>query len=84
MPTTTLRKVGGSVMMTVPPALLEELHLSAGVTVSLDVQDGRLIVQSSRPRYTVEELLEGYDPKVHRTDEDQEWLDSPPVGRELI
>ena len=84
MQTTTLRKVGGSVMMTVPAALLEQLHLCAGAAVCLDMQDGRLIVQSSRPRYTVEELLEGYDPEVHRTEEDRKWLESPPVGRELI
>lgn len=71
-------------MMTVPAALLEQLHLSAGAAVNLDVQDGRLIVESSRPKYTVEELLEGYDPEVHRTAEDEQWLNSPSVGRELI
>ncbi len=30
MHTTNLRKVGGSVMLTVPPALLDILHLQAG------------------------------------------------------
>ncbi|SEJ02047.1 antitoxin ChpS, partial [Nitrosomonas eutropha] len=30
MHTTNLRKVGGSIMLAVPPALLDVLHLSAG------------------------------------------------------
>lgn len=30
MHTTCLRKVGGSVMLAVPPAILEMLHLQAG------------------------------------------------------
>ncbi|WP_443080755.1 AbrB/MazE/SpoVT family DNA-binding domain-containing protein [Thiocapsa imhoffii] len=30
---TTLRKVGGSVMLAIPPAILDLLHLRAGATV---------------------------------------------------
>lgn len=37
MHTTSLRKVGGSVMLAVPPAFLDQLHLHAGVTVGLAV-----------------------------------------------
>jgi antitoxin ChpS len=33
MHTTILRKVGGSVMLAVPPAILEILRLKAGATV---------------------------------------------------
>ena len=53
---TTLRKVGGSVMLSVPPALLSELGLAAGATVGLRVSDGRLLVEKRRPRYTLEQL----------------------------
>ena len=35
MHTTNLRKVGGSVMLAVPPAFLDQLHLQAGVMVGL-------------------------------------------------
>ncbi len=42
---TSLRKVGGSVMMAVPPAMLEMLHLSAGATVGVSVEAGRLVVE---------------------------------------
>ena len=45
MHTTNLRKVGGSVMLAVPPAVLDMLHLRAGATVALLVDSGRLIVE---------------------------------------
>ena len=37
MHTTNLRKVGGSIMLAVPPAFLDQLHLQAGATVGLAV-----------------------------------------------
>jgi antitoxin component of MazEF toxin-antitoxin module len=37
MHTTNLRKVGGSVMLAVPRAILDLLHLEAGATVGLAV-----------------------------------------------
>ena len=58
MHTTTLRKVGGSVMLAVPTAFLAQLRLQAGATVGVAVADGRLIVDPRpRPRYTLAELL---------------------------
>ena len=84
MQTTMLRKVGGSVMMTLPPAILEQLHLQAGATVGFETEGDRLIVKPTRPRYTLEELLAQCDPDAPMSDEEREWLNSPPVGRELI
>jgi len=85
MHTTNLRKVGGSVMLAVPPALLDILELRPGAKVGLAVQGGRLVVEPrQRPRYTLEELLAQCNPKAPRSKEDREWFDSKPVGRELI
>jgi antitoxin ChpS len=85
MHTTNLRKVGGSIMLAVPPAILELLQLRAGATVGVSVDAGRLVVEPSpKPRYTLEELLEGSDYSGPRSAEEQEWLDSPAVGRELL
>jgi antitoxin ChpS len=72
-------------MLTLPPAVLEALELSVGAKVGLEVADGRLVVKPrKRPRYTVEELLAASDYSQPRTAEEQEWLSSPPVGRELL
>ena len=85
MHTTSLRKVGGSVMLAVPPALLDALQLRPGSKVGLAVQNGRLVVEPrQRPRYTLDELLAQCNPKAPRSKEDREWLDSKPVGHELI
>ena len=85
MHTTNLRKVGGSVMLAVPRALLDVLNLRAGAKVGLAVRSGRLVVDPRpRPRYTLEELLAECNPKAPQSDEDREWLDDRPVGGELI
>ena len=85
MHTTNLRKVGGSVMLTVPPALLDVLHLSVGAKVGLTVDNGRLVVEpKARPRYTLEELLAQCDAAAEQNTEDREWLHARPVGSELL
>jgi antitoxin ChpS len=85
MHTTNLRKVGGSVMLAVPPALLEILDLQPGVKVGIAVESGRLVVEPRpRRRYTLAHLLAQCNPKARRSKSEREWLDSKPVGRELI
>ncbi|ACM37514.1 MULTISPECIES: AbrB/MazE/SpoVT family DNA-binding domain-containing protein [Rhizobium/Agrobacterium group] len=85
MHTANLRKVGGSVMVAVPPALLDVLHLSAGATVSMAVDNGRLVIEpQARPRYTLEELLSQCDGSAEVSADDREWLDGGPVGGELM
>ena len=86
---TNLRKVGGSVMLAVPPALLNVLQLQPGAKVGIAVQSGRLVVEPRpRPRYTLDELLSQCNPKARRSKQaskqEREWLHSKPVGGELI
>jgi antitoxin ChpS len=85
MRTTSLRKVGGSVMLAVPPALLDVLGLGPGAKVGIAVESGRLVVQPERRRrYTLHEILAKCDPKGRRNKRDREWLEGPPAGSELI
>jgi antitoxin ChpS len=85
MHTTNLRKVGGSIMLAVPPALLDLLRLRPGVKVGIAVESGQLVVKPhQRPRYTLDELLAQCDPKSARSKEDREWLRGKRVGGELI
>ena len=85
MHTTNLRKVGGSVMLTVPPAILELLHLKAGASVAVSVDGGRLVVEANaRPRYTLEALLAASDYSQPLSREEREWIDAPAAGRELL
>ena len=83
--TATLRTVGGSVMMAIPKPLLESLGVAANAKLDLTVEDGKLVaVPRARPKYTLEELMAQCDLSAPWTDEEREWLDSPPVGREVI
>ena len=85
MYTTTLRKVGGSIMMAVPPAFLDMLHIGAGAMVGVEIDHGRLVVEPQlRPRYTLNELLAQCDAFAPMSDEDHTWLDAGPVGSELL
>jgi antitoxin ChpS len=83
--TTKLRKVGGSIMLAVPPTLIEMLRLQPGAKVGIAVESGRLVVEpQKRPRYTLKELIAQCDPKARLTKEDREWLNSKPVGGEIL
>lgn len=80
-----LRKVGGSIMLAVPPAILELLQLRAGATVGVSVEGGRLVVQPRpQPRYTVAELLAVSDYSQPQPPEEREWIEAPAVGREPL
>ena len=85
MHTTSLRKVGGSVMLAVPPALLDLLELEVGAKVDIGVEDDRLIVAPrKRPSYSLEELLAQCDEAAALSDEDRAWIEAQPVGNELL
>lgn len=85
MLTTNLRRVGGSTMFAVPAEILKMLHLQAGDTVSVVVENGRLVVEPRRrSRYTLSELLADSDYSQPPSAEEREWLDAEAVGRELL
>ena len=85
MYTARLRKVGGSVMLAVPPAILELLHLRAGAQVSVAVNGQRLVIEPKPvPSYSLDELLTQCDAAAEMTAEEQQWLDARPTGSELL
>ncbi|MBX9573039.1 MAG: AbrB/MazE/SpoVT family DNA-binding domain-containing protein [Candidatus Obscuribacterales bacterium] len=85
MHTTNLRKVGGSIMLSVPPALLEQLHLQAGSTVTISLDGNKLVIESSpKPRYSLAELLASSDYSEEQPESEREWADTSNAGRELI
>jgi antitoxin ChpS len=85
MYTVNLRKVGGSVMLALPPALLDMLHLQAGKTVGLLVKNDDLIVKRDiKPSYSLKELLLECNDSVETKKKDHDWLNNKPVGNELI
>ncbi|EOL8945493.1 antitoxin [Cronobacter dublinensis] len=83
--TTRLKKVGGSIMLAVPPAVLKTLGLSTDSEVGMTIDNGCLIIEpQKRPRYSLDELLAQCDPHAGMSDEDREWIDTPAVGKEIL
>ncbi|MEQ1949415.1 MAG: antitoxin [Bryobacteraceae bacterium] len=87
---TNLRKVGGSVMLAVPPALLDILDLQPGAKVGVTVVDGRLVVEPKpRPGYRLADLLAMCSAapkksKTRRSKAERDWVSGKPAGAELI
>jgi antitoxin ChpS len=85
MYTTNLRKVGGSIMLAIPPAILDVLSLRAGATVGLAVDHNHLVVDPTlRPHYSLDDLLAQCDASAEISEEDRVWVNSKPVGGELL
>ena len=72
MITATLRKWGGSVALPIPKKLLSLASLAAGNEVTLDVQDGKIVIEASKPQFTLSQLMPGN--KALKLPRDDEWL----------
>lgn len=82
---TRLKKVGGSIMLAVPPAVLKALELSTDSEVGMTIDNGCLIIEpQKRPHYSLEELLAQCGPHAEMSEEDREWIDAPAVGKEIL
>lgn len=83
MTTATLRRSGGSLIMTIPTTFVEQNHLSAGDSVDVNIDGARMTVEPkrrTRKRYTLEQLLAEMPEGLPRL---PEWENMPPVGKEI-
>lgn len=85
MHTAKLRKVGGSVMVAIPPALLQELSLLPHAEVGVAMENGRIVIDP-RPgkRYTLAELLAACDADAPPPGDGDDWTRDDAVGEELL
>jgi antitoxin ChpS len=86
MATATLRRVGGSVMVAVPPDYLARTGLGPDKTVTWVIDGSSLVLRpaAARLRYTLAELLAECEKSKPRRRSDSEWTAGRAVGRELI
>lgn len=81
MSNAALRKAGGSVMVTLPPAYLKQHGLSAGSVVELKVSGRQLVVTPGTKRLTLTDILAAA-PKNARKQRVVGWDEMPPAGGE--
>jgi antitoxin ChpS len=82
MAITSLRRAGGSVMLTLPPLYLKETGLSAGSSVSVEIKGDVLAVRPARPRLSLQDVIKG-TPKATAALRAKEWDELAPAGHEL-
>jgi antitoxin ChpS len=79
----TLRRAGGSLVMTVPKAFIEQNHLQEGSQVELSLEGNRMTIDApTKKRYKLEDLMAempaGQLPMV------EGWDELTPVGQETF
>ncbi|PKH00414.1 AbrB family transcriptional regulator [Paraglaciecola sp. MB-3u-78] len=81
-----IRKIGNSKGAVFPAPLIKELGVDSGEILQANVVDGRLVIEKmNKPEYSLDELLVKCEPSAMALDEDAiQWLNSAPVGKELI
>ena len=76
----TLRKAGGSLVMTVPKVFIEQNGLSEGSRVELHFQGKKMTVEAPiRPRYKLTDLMAEMPEGLPRA---EGWEEMPSVGLE--
>jgi antitoxin component of MazEF toxin-antitoxin module len=81
MRTLSLRKSGGSLIMTIPQAYTEQNDIKAGAEMAVEIIGDSLIIKPVRQRkYTLDQILAETPAGLHHQ---QDWLEKKPVGHEL-
>ena len=83
MTTVTVRQSGGAEIVSIPKAIGKALGLHVGSELNLSIVDNRIVLDPVVKKTSLEELLAGSPRENFRiTEEDREWIDSNPVGKE--
>lgn len=78
-----ISKWGNAAAIRLPSALLDQLGLGISSRVRIDVVKGTLVITPLEVREpSLEYLLKDTRPEQFRYDDDDEWLNSPSVGKE--
>ena len=82
----TIKKWGNSLATRIPRAVVESIDLHLNQDVDIEAINGRIIITpiKKKKEYKLEELLSQCKPESMKlTQEDQEWLNAEPVGKEV-
>ena len=77
MHTSALRRSGGSLIMTIPQAYVEQNKLKAGSLVAVDIAGEELRLKPARKRKALSELLAATPEGLHRV---EGWDAMPQTG----
>lgn len=79
-----VRQSGGASIISIPKAILKTLGLTVGSKLDLSLEDNKIILSPVKEELSLEELLASSPKQSFAvTEEDREWLDDKPMGKEL-
>lgn len=84
MTSIVVRQSGGANIVSIPKAVVNTLGLHVGSKLDMSINDNKIVLTPITEELDLQALLEG-SPKecFNVTQEDQEWLDAKPVGKEV-
>jgi len=79
-----IKKWGNSLAVRIPAAIAKTLKIDVDQKVNMELKGGKLIITPvTNIKYDLDDLLKHCPQKAIRLDdEDQEWLNAAPVGKE--
>ena len=92
MATMTFRKVGGSVMATFPPIVLDFLNVKAGDSAEYLIEGDKIVIHPKTEetkkfpirRYSLEKLIAEQKLIQKELDKDNDWVLEGPRGDEVL
>lgn len=78
--TTKIQKWGNSLAVRIPNEFAENLNWQAGSVVGFEQLGDKVIITSSRPKYTLEDMMKGVKKKNRQK---LVWPDDKPRGKEV-
>ena len=84
MTTVAVRQSGGANIISIPKTIVKMLGLHVGSRLELSVVNNQIVLIPADEELTLEALLKGSPKECFAVkDEDREWLDAAPIGKEI-
>jgi len=89
MATATLRKLGGSTVIAIPPVFLDALNCNVGDQLEVSLNEDRVELRVKQKRLSLKERLDMYKAALPLKTEEEKaeeavWQNIRPVGREIL
>lgn len=90
MTITKIRKSDNCLITEVPASVINFLHITYGDAIEWILEDGQVTIRAvhrTKRRPRLEELLDKFEEVSvphSRSKEDEQWISTPPVGKELF
>ena len=79
-----IRQSGGANIVSIPKAIVNTLGLHVGSKLDMSIKDNKIVLTPIADELDLQTLLAGSPKECFSvTQEDREWIDAKPVGKEV-